>query len=360
VHLEVIKRYYEKQFKPGEGFVVKVEPRLRRPGDPPRPYSPDLAIYGPKNERLVAVEYQRSHESYEKFCERDDLRRLERWASVDWWFDDTTQKPDEEAPTVYSKSQMHRTHLALLGVPFYRCWVDLVTLELKADYGKAGDLPPHRRVRVSRRVEKAELADCSTAQIIRLIETGPEREIVKDYVRPLEARPGSELCFRAHAEHSLEQQRRLAVAVLARQDRLEQQDRRHREWEAEQRRNRLAREEAARARNLQHFSALPDQVVAAAENTRPPLVKPLQSPETTPASFLIKAESPVDWGFPAGSLGWSVQWLRGRPFKGLVTGWHHGRPHICDSQGRNGRLAWSKDDYHVLGFDRRAYEELVL
>ena len=283
VHLEVIKHHYEKQFKSDEGFVIKTEPKLRRPGDPPRPYSPDLAIYGPVGERYVAVEYQRSHEAYDKFYERDDLRRLEKWASVDWWFDDTTTKPGQETHTVYSKSQMHRTHLALLAVPFYRCWVDPVSLVLEAEYGEAGDLPPQRRTRVSRRIEKAELADCSTARIITLIESGPERDIIKDYTKPLEARPGTELRFRAYADHSLEQQRRLARAVIARQNRLEQQDKRHREWEADQRRKREALSESDRASRSQ---SLHDPI----NKTSSPL---------PPTALACVAK----WGFPSNSLG---------------------------------------------------------
>ena len=58
---------------------------------------------------MVAVEYQRSREAYEKFCDRDDLRRSEGRAA-DWWFDDTQPKPDEERTTYC------RTHLALLNV----------------------------------------------------------------------------------------------------------------------------------------------------------------------------------------------------------------------------------------------------
>jgi len=357
VHLEVIRRHYEKQFKPSEGFVVKVEPKLRRPGDPPRPYSPDLAIYGPANERLVAVEYQRSHESYEKFCERDDLRRLEKWASVDWWFDDTLQKPDSESPTVYSKSQMHRTHLALLVVPFYRCWVDHATLELKADYGKAGDIPPLRRARVARRVEKAELSDCSTAKIIRLLEEGPEREIIRDYIKPLEARPGSELRFRAHTQHSLERERRLAMAVLVRQERLEQQDRRHREWEECQRRKRLEAGEIKQpfpSGQNPEFSGQVHTPVPAAMQAAP------QRMQSDCSNDADRPQNVTQWGFPSGSLGWSVRWLRGKPFQGVVTGWHHGRPRISDVQGTNTRLAWSKFDYEFIGFDRRTWEKTVL
>lgn len=246
VHLAVIKRHYEKQFDPKEGFTIKVEQRLRKPGDPPQIYSPDLALYGPKGEPMVAVEYQRSFESYEDFCRRDDLRRSEDWAAVDWWFDDTQEKPEEKRPTVYSRSQMHRTHLALLGVPFYRCWVDPHTFKLEADYGTCGDLPPNRKKRVERKLEKAELAECSTAQIMRQIEEGPEREIIKEYTKPLEALPGSDLNFRGRFEYNAERERRLALAVVTRQTRLEEQDRRHREWVAEQQRLEAAQREEDR------------------------------------------------------------------------------------------------------------------
>lgn len=236
VHLNVIKRWYEESFKPEQGFKVTVEPRLRRPGDPPRPYSPDLAIYGPKGERLVAVEYQRSHESYEKFCSRDDLRRSEKWADVDWWFDDTQNDPEKNRITVYEKSQQHRTHLALLSVFFYRCWVDPQTLKLEAEYGRSGELPPHRVKRLHRHIEKADLAECSTAAIIRQIESGPERKIIEAYTKPLEAVPGSVLNFKKRTDWSLAKQQKIAEAVVMRQKRLEEQDRRHRKLEAEQKR----------------------------------------------------------------------------------------------------------------------------
>ena len=234
VHLKVIKQWYEKSFNAKEGFKVAVEPRLRKPGDPPRPYSPDLAIYGPKGERLVAVEYQRSHESYEKFCARDDLRRSEKWANVDWWFDDTQNDPDKGRATVYEKSQQHRTHLALLSVCFYRCWVDPQTLKLEAEYGRSGELPSHRTKRVLKHIEKANLAECSTAWIMQEIESGPERKIIEDYIKPLEALPGSALNFKERTDWSLARQRKFAEAVVARQKRLEEQDRRHREWLAKE------------------------------------------------------------------------------------------------------------------------------
>ena len=234
IHLEVIRRWYEKQFSPEKGFTIKVEQRLRRPGDPPRDYSPDLAVYGPKGERFVAVEYQRSYEAYEKFCDRDDLRRKEKWAAVDWWFDDTQHTKDKKRETVYTMSQMHRTHLARLSVQFYRCWVDIDTLELKAEFGCCGDLPPERRKRIERKIEKAKLADCSTAQIMRLLESGPEYETIKEYVEPLKAKPGSDLNFFERVSWSLERERKLAEAVIQRQRRLEEQDRRHREWETKQ------------------------------------------------------------------------------------------------------------------------------
>ena len=248
VHLAVIQQHYEKQFKPEDGFTIKTEQRLRKPGDPPRPYSPDLAIYGPKGERMVAVEYQRSHEAYEKFCDRDDLRRSEKWAAVDWWFDDTQPDPEKERTTVYGRSQMHRTHLALMSVPFFRCWVDPATLVLEADEGMCGELPPNRHKRVERKLEKAELAECSTAKIMRQIEDGPERSIIEGYTAPLEAKAGSELNFRARVEYSLEKERRLALAVVERQKRLEEQDRRHREWVAEQQRIEAERRERERIR----------------------------------------------------------------------------------------------------------------
>lgn len=235
IHLEVIRRWYEKQFSPEKGFTIKVEQRLRRPGDPPRDYAPDLAVYGPKGERFVAVEYQRSYEAYEKFCDRDDLRRKEKWKAVDWWFDDTQLTKDKKRETVYTKSQMHRTHLAALSVQFYRCWVDIDTLELKAEFGRCGNLPPERRKRIERKIEKAKLNDCSIAKIMGDIKTGPEYEIIRKYVEPPKAKPGSDLDFFDRVAWSLEGERKLAEAVIKRQQRLEEQDRQHREWETKQR-----------------------------------------------------------------------------------------------------------------------------
>lgn len=231
IALEIIREHYAKQFKPELGFVIKTEPRLRKPGDPPRPYSPDLAIYGPKGERMVAVEYQRSHEAYEKFAERDELRRSEGWAAVDWWFDDTQPDPKNPRRTVYDKSQAHRTHLALLSVRLYRCWVDPDTLKLQAEPGRSGELPPERRKRVERHIEKSDLRECSTAKAIRELEGTPEETIIKKYKEPLKPSRGSGLEFFDDVAYSLERERRVAIAVVANQRRLEEQDRRHREFE---------------------------------------------------------------------------------------------------------------------------------
>jgi len=236
INLEVIRRYYERDFKPDDGYVIKVEPRLRRPGDPPRPYSPDLAIYGPKRERLVAVEYQRSYEAYEKFLERDMMRRSapESWAAVDWWLDDTQQDPDHPRPTVYERSQMHRTYLSSIPVRHVRCFVDPETLKLQAEYGKCGQIPPERRKRVERHIEKADLKECSTARIVLQVEGQPEWQRVKEYKEPLRPKRGSELTFREDLAYSLERERRIAEAVINQQRRLEEQDRRHRQYEHEQ------------------------------------------------------------------------------------------------------------------------------
>ena len=230
VHLEVIRRFYEKEFPPSQSFSIKVEQMLRKPGDPPRPYCPDLAIYGPSGERLVAVEYQRSFEAYEKFADRDDLRRSEGWAKVYWWFDDTRPDPEKPRRTVYDRSQQHRTHLILASSEPIRCWVDPYTLKLQAEYGTSGDLPPKRRRRVERHLEKADLAECSTADLFKQFEATPEEKIVKPYKAPLRALAGSDLNFREDLDYKLERERRFALAVVSRQRRLEEQDRRHREW----------------------------------------------------------------------------------------------------------------------------------
>ena len=231
IALQIIREHYAKQFKPEMGFVIKTEPKLRKPGDPPRPYSPDLAIYGPNDQRMVAVEYQRSHEAYEKFADRDELRRSEGWAAVDWWLDDTQPDPESLRKTVYDKSQQHRTHLALLGVPLYRCWVDPQTLKLQAEPGRCGDLPPDRRKRIERHIEKAQPKECSTAKLIRELEGAPEELIIKDYKKPLRPNRGTELEFFQDVTYSIERERRLALAVTKKQKRLEEQDRRHREYE---------------------------------------------------------------------------------------------------------------------------------
>jgi hypothetical protein len=233
IALQIIREHYAKEFTPELGFVIKTEPRLRKPGDPPRPYSPDLAIYGPNGERMVAVEYQRSHEAYEKFAERDEMRRSapENWVAVDWWFDDTQPNPEQPRRTVYDKSQSHRTHLALLGVPLYRCWVDPQTLKLQAEPGRCGELPPDRRKRVERHIEKSDLRECNTAKLIRELEGTPEELIIKDFKKPLRPLRGSGLEFFEDTTYSLERERRLALALTKKQQRLEEQDRRHREFE---------------------------------------------------------------------------------------------------------------------------------
>jgi len=330
VNLAVIRRFYEKKFKPKDGFTIKTEQRLRRPGDPPRPYSPDLAIYGPNQERMVAVEYQRSYESYEKFCERDELRRIEGWAAVDWWFDATNPNPDVDRPTVYSKSQMHRTHLALLAVPFYRCWVDPQTLELKAECGEAGDLPPNRKKRIERRIEKAESTECSTALVMRELEQSQTPKAIDHQPVYFQARPDSELILVDHTAVSLDRENKKALAVLARQKQLEEQDRRQREWETKQ---------AAMERS---------------PHTGTPLAQPQVQPQSIP--FEVEAEHLLtepavakQWGFPFGSTGWLVQWKRGRPFEGIVSSWLHGRPVVQPLNGSTARLGWSVDDYQVIG-----------
>lgn len=256
VNLAVIREYYEKQFKPELGFSIKTEPRLRRPGDPPRPYSPDLAIYDRSGNRMVAVEYQRSHEAYEKFADRDALRRLEGWASVDWWFDDTQSAPNSRASTVYQKSQMHRTHLAALGVHHFRCWVDPDTLKLQAEYGRAGTIPPERKTRVHRRLEKADLSQCSTARLIRELEGQPEYAGVKDYVQPLRPRSGSSLEFLENVNYSIERQKRIATAIIQKQRRLAEQDRKEREYFARLEAERKAAQELAAAARIEREQRL--------------------------------------------------------------------------------------------------------
>lgn len=230
IALQIIREYYAKQFKPELGFVIKTEPRLRKPGDPPRAYSPDLAIFGPNGERLVAVEYQRSYETYEKFADRDELRRSEGWTAVDWWFDDTQPDPDKKKQTVYTKSQAHRTHLALLSVRLYRCWIDPQTLKLQAEPGRSGNLPPDRKKRIERHIEKVDLIECSISKAILDLEGSPEESIIKEYKQPLRPHQGTELQFLDDLNYSVERERRVAVAVLSRKKRLEEQDRKDREF----------------------------------------------------------------------------------------------------------------------------------
>lgn len=232
IALRIIREHYARQFKPDLGFTIKTEPRLRRPGDPPRPYSPDLAIYGPNNERMVAVEYQRSYEPYDRFVDRDSLRRSEGWAAVDWWYDDTQADPSNPRRTVYDKSQEHRTHLALLGVRLYRCWVDPDTLKLQAEPGRSGELPPKRHKRIERHLERSALRECSTAKLIQQLESTPEEVLIKDYKQPLRPSIGSSLNFLDDLSYSIERERRVAQAIVAQQKRLEEQDRRHREYES--------------------------------------------------------------------------------------------------------------------------------
>lgn len=230
VNLEVIRQRYLEQFRPEDGYEIKVEPRLRKPGEPPRPYSPDLAIYGPKGERMAAVEYQRSYEAFEKFLDRDQLRRSEGWKVVDWWLDNTNQNPEKPRITVYERSQMHRTYLSSISVRHYVCWVDLRTLKLQAEYGRCGNLPPERRARVERHIESAGLRECSTSKIMRDLESGPEWHIVKDYKDPIRPAAGTKLEFLEDLNYSITRERLLALAVINRQDRLAEQDRKHRAY----------------------------------------------------------------------------------------------------------------------------------
>lgn len=234
INLQVIKRYYEKKFQKKEGYLIRIEQRLRRPGDPPRAYSPDLAIYGKQGERLIAVEYQRSYEPFDKFLDRDELRRIEGWKAVDWWFDDTQIESIKAKPrqTVYSKSQMHRTYLAAMSVYFFKCWVDQATLVLQADYGVSGNKPPDRKKRQLRHLEKAEMNECSTSNLINRFRSEPEWSIVKNYETALRPRHGTELDFKGNLNYSLERQARIAQATLTQQQRLERQDKEHRAYVA--------------------------------------------------------------------------------------------------------------------------------
>lgn len=355
VHLDVIRKYYQKSFRPEDGFVIKVEQRLRKPGDPPQPYSPDLAIYGPNNQRMVAVEYQRSFESYEKFCERDDLRRAEKWPAVDWWFDDTQSDIAADKATVYGKSQMHRTHLALMSVLFYRCWVDPCTLQLKAEHGRCGDLPIERRKHVERKIEKAELAECSTAQLMRQIEQGPERELIKDFVRPMQVKAGSELDFRAHADWSLEREKRLALAVMRRRLRLEEQDRRDREWLAEQRRKERDEQEKAAVRlRFQNETILRRADEARIRREEEWELSQRQEQERSRQKALLAFQTKdalaklQKWGIPVGSVGHVVRWTRDKPFTGVIDRWIFDRPVILNTQTARTRLAFDASDYQLL------------
>jgi hypothetical protein len=231
VHLECIKAYYAQHFPADQGFTIKVEPHLRKPGDPPRPYSPDLAVFGPKGERMAAVEYQRSYEKYERFFDRDLLRRSEGWAAVDWWFDDTRDDPDSQKQTVYDRSQEHRTHLATIPVHQFRCWVDPVTLKFQGDYGRSGNLPARKINKIERKLETTEMRECSTAKVMRLIDgDDPEFGIIKEYREPLRAR-GTTIDFRADRDYSLERERRVAEAVQLKQARIEEEDRQRLERE---------------------------------------------------------------------------------------------------------------------------------
>jgi hypothetical protein len=235
LNLMALKAFYE-QWHPG--CKVIMEAVLRAPGDPPRAYSPDLSVVGSDGTRLVAVEYQRSREAYEKFADRDGLRLKEGWASVDWWLDDTQNDPDKPVRSVYDQSDMHRTHLAAMGRPIYRCWVDPFTFVMQYDYGCSGALPPSRRKRVEKHIERAELKDCSIAQAIRDLEGEPEEQLIKEIKHPLRARPEAGVQGPGLAgvhpgldlKYHLERERRVAEAVVARRSRLDEQDRRHREF----------------------------------------------------------------------------------------------------------------------------------
>lgn len=334
VNLAVIRKFYETDFYSTPGIAIKTEPRLRMPSDPPRPYSPDLAIYGPNNERLAAVEYQRSYEPFEKFLERDSLRRAEKWAVVDWWFDDTKFSANTNKATLYEKCQEHRTYLAGLSVHFYRCWVDPDNLKLTAEYGKCGEIAPSRSKRIVKQIERANLSECSTSNIINGLRGQPEYEIVREYAGPISPLAGSALCFKANINFSLAQQAAAARAVLARKRRLEEQDKRHRKYAHELR---ISDTQADIGCGPEHF------------DINKPLPGHLAStPSHDQASVpqLFEAERIKKWGVKSGETGILVRWMRGKQFSGMITKWLMDRPVITDL--KSGSTRWAYDTYDFV------------
>lgn len=379
VNLSAIKHFYEQQFP---GCRVLMEERLRAPGDPPRHYSPDLSVRGADGERLVAVEYQRSHESYDKFAERDDLRRSEDWKMVDWWFDDTQPHPPKQKRTVYERSDMHRTHLALMEVPFYRCWVDHVTYLMHAEYGRSGELPPNRRRRVEKHIEKAELKDCSIAAAMQALEGEPEEKLIQDVRQPIRAIAAQGVAMDvapfADLQHMLKREHAVAQAAVLRQKRLDEQDRQHREfsekirllhaigeaayavsvleeaktdagsnWSIDQLEEELSRLEGLTEKAHQRREELAvAKRLAGEEGRNKHQAFLLQQQEEKEDKERLQWEN--RWGVPVGTTGVGVRWQVGKSFIGVIDSWTRGRPVI---RGNRGQVQWASSpaDYSVLG-----------
>jgi hypothetical protein len=159
--------------------------------DQGRQYRPDICVCSQCGRRLVAVEYQRTYESFDHFLARHLLRVRDGWVTH-WWFAD--QKKAGQRDTIYEKSRHHRAVLRQMGFPFFRVWIDPVTQRLHAEEGNVNDVSADDQRKAERElVGKPRLPDCSISAAIGRMEKAEQEEnrSAKTKEGLLAPRPGS-------------------------------------------------------------------------------------------------------------------------------------------------------------------------
>jgi hypothetical protein len=129
--LEVIADWAAKQWP---NCSIESELTVVLPGTPPEKFSPDISIRSREGAPVSCIEYQRSHESYDHFIRRHEIRHRQ-FDQVLWFFD----------RGVYTRARAHRRYLDERSEPFFKCWTDPQSGQLQAEHGVAPErvwLPP--------------------------------------------------------------------------------------------------------------------------------------------------------------------------------------------------------------------------